>query len=55
MFEIFRFMGYLISNLYSTLNFRILDMPIGFMDFLIGCSLILIIFKYVLNKDKGVI
>ena len=55
MFEIFRFMGYLISQVYNTLNFKILDMPIGFMDFLIGCSLILVIFKYVFNKDKGVI
>lgn len=55
MFEIFRFMGYLISQVYTTLNFKILDMPIGFMDFLIGCSLILIIFKYIHSKDKGVI
>ena len=55
MFEIFKFVGYLISNLYNTLNFKILDMPIGFIDFLIGCSLILIIFKYVLNQDNGVI
>lgn len=55
MFEIFKFVGYLISNLYNTLNFKILDMPIDFIDFLIGCSLILIIFKYVLNQDKGVI
>ena len=55
MFELFKFIGYCVSNLYNTLNFKILDMPIGFIDFLIGCSLILVIFKYVLNRDKGVI
>ena len=55
MFEIFKFMGYLITQVYNTLNFKMLDMPIGFMDFIIGCSLILIIFRYVFNKDKGVI
>ena len=55
MFELFKFIGYCVSNLYNTLNFKILDGPIGCMDLLIGCSLILVIFKYIMNKDKGVI
>ena len=57
MFELFKFIGYCVSNLYNTLNFKIVSMAksIGFMDFLIGCSLILVIFKYIMNKDKGVI
>ena len=56
MFELFKFMGYLISQVYTTLNFKILDMPIGFIDFLICASAILIIFKIICsNNDKGVI
>lgn len=55
MLEIFKFYGNMIYQLYNTLNFKILDMPIGFIDMIIGCSLIVVIFKALGSKDKGVI
>lgn len=55
MLDIFKFYGDMIYQLYNTLNFKILDSPIGFIDIIIGCSLIVIIFKALGTKDKGVI
>ena len=52
MLEFFSFLGKLFYEFYMTFNIKFLDMPIGFIDFIISAFILGLIFRYFNVRER---